>query len=117
MGLYHSLLLLVGVLGDLLVGLAVGAVGFVLPQDPAESQPGGTAPVAVYAGEDEDGGEQLVGDVPQAVGGYAVGVDAAVADVLAVALDVDGVAGEVALADDAFYVLQEVFRNRRLSDF
>lgn len=93
MGLDHPLLLLSGVLGDLLVGLAVGALGLVLPEGSAESESGGAAPVAEDAGKYDDGGEHLVGDVPQAVGGDAVRVDAAMADVLSVALDVDGVAG------------------------
>lgn len=75
------------------------------------------APIAVDAGEDCGVGEGLKGVVTDGVRGWAVGGNAAVADALAIWFHIDWGAGEVALAEGAFQVLEDVVGDVFATDF
>lgn len=97
--------------------IRVRALDLVVPHVGAEFEILRAAPVAVDAGEDCGVGEGLEGVVTDGGRGWAVGGDATVADALAVRFHVDWGAGEVALAEGAFQVLEDVVGDVFAADF
>lgn len=97
--------------------IAVRALDLVIPHVRTEFIVLRTAAGAIDAGEKGGVGERFKGKVADGVRGWAVGGDATVTDALAVGFYVDGGAGEVAVAEGAFEVVEDVVGDVLAADF